>query len=143
MARGLCVGAIVTVMAGFFVDFTIHSFALTVGMILMTAILFSLGGFINAVFADKFDDISIIPAFVLTPLTYLGGVFYSLDLTGLLAHGFLLQPHRVHGLELPLWHLWGERRRAGLSFRGGHRGFVVLFWTISPVLLNRGTGIRA
>ena len=46
----------------------------------MTSILFSLGGFINAVFANSFDDISIVPTFILTPLTYLGGVFYSIDL---------------------------------------------------------------
>ena len=48
--------------------------------VLMTSVLFSLGGLINAVYAKTFDDISIIPTFVLTPLTYLGGVFYSLSL---------------------------------------------------------------
>jgi ABC-2 type transport system permease protein len=46
----------------------------------MTSVLFACAGFINAVFANSFDDISIIPTFVLTPLIYLGGVFYSMDL---------------------------------------------------------------
>ena len=144
VARGLCVGAIVTVMAGFFVDFTIHSFALTVGMILMTAILFSLGGFINAVFADKFDDISIIPAFVLTPLTYLGGVFYSLDL--------LPDFWRTVSYFNPIVYMVSSFRYGIFGVSGdvpvylsvaAIGGFVVLFWTISLVLLNRGTGIRA
>jgi ABC-2 type transport system permease protein len=48
--------------------------------VVLTSVLFALAGFINAVFANSFDDISIIPTFVLTPLIYLGGVFYSLDL---------------------------------------------------------------
>ena len=51
-----------------------------ISMVVMTAILFSLGGFINAVYATKFDDVAIVPTFVLTPLTYLGGVFYSIKL---------------------------------------------------------------
>jgi ABC-2 type transport system permease protein len=51
-----------------------------VGVVLLSAILFSLGGFINAVFATKFDDIAIVPTFIITPLTYLGGVFYSISL---------------------------------------------------------------
>jgi ABC-2 type transport system permease protein len=52
----------------------------TISIVLMTSILFSLGGFINAIYANSFDDISIVPTFVLTPLTYLGGVFYSIQL---------------------------------------------------------------
>lgn len=80
IARGLCVGFIVTVIALLFADLGIHSILVTTTVLLLTATLFSLGGFINAVYARTFDDISIVPTFVLTPLTYLGGVFYSLDL---------------------------------------------------------------
>ena len=80
MCRGLGVGLIVTVLSLYFADFSIHSLPVTVGIVLMTSLMFSLAGLINAIFAANFDDISIIPTFVLTPLTYLGGVFYSIEL---------------------------------------------------------------
>ena len=80
VARGLCVGLIVTVLALFFTRLHVQDLGLTVLVVLLTSVLFSLAGLINAVFANNFDDISIIPTFVLTPLTYLGGVFYSMDL---------------------------------------------------------------
>ena len=82
MSRGLGVGLLVTVLSLYFADFSIHSLPVTIGIVLMTSLMFSLAGLINAVFARSFDDISIIPTFVLTPLTYLGGVFYSIDLLG-------------------------------------------------------------
>jgi ABC-2 type transport system permease protein len=77
VARGLAVGLIVTLLSLFFTHLQVHHVGVTVLVVLLTAILFSLAGFINAVFANTFDDISIIPTFVLTPLIYLGGVFYS------------------------------------------------------------------
>ena len=80
MARGLCVGFIVTLVSLLFADLPLHSLTLTIGVVLLTSLVFSLCGFINAVFANSFDDISIIPTFVLTPLIYLGGVFYSIEL---------------------------------------------------------------
>jgi ABC-2 type transport system permease protein len=78
--RGLLVGLIVTLLSLFFTKLSVHHLGLTVLVVLMTATIFSMGGFVNAVFARSFDDISIIPTFVLTPLTYLGGVFYSIAL---------------------------------------------------------------
>lgn len=80
--RGLSVAAIVSVLSLFFTDLQVHNLAITIMVIMLTAAVFSLGGFLNAVFARNFDDISIIPSFVLTPLTYLGGVFYSIDMLG-------------------------------------------------------------
>ena len=80
MCRGLAVGAIVTLIALIFSDLQIEYPFITVTVILLTSILFSLAGFINAIFANSFDDISIIPTFILTPLIYLGGVFYSVQL---------------------------------------------------------------
>ncbi|SUD91404.1 ABC transporter permease [Psychrobacter phenylpyruvicus] len=77
--RGLMIAIIVSIVAQFFTELGIEHFFIMVFTVLGTSILFSLGGFINAVFARSFDDISIIPSFVLTPLTYLGGVFYSLE----------------------------------------------------------------
>ncbi|MBD8513037.1 ABC transporter permease [Photobacterium sp. WH77] len=78
--RGLGVGVIVTAVSLLFVDLQIAHLGVIIATVIMTSIVFSLGGLINAVFAKTFDDISIIPTFVLTPLTYLGGVFYSLNL---------------------------------------------------------------
>lgn len=77
--RGLIIALIVSVVALFFTKLAIAHLGVMILTILGTSVLFSLGGFINAIFARSFDDISIIPSFVLTPLTYLGGVFYSLD----------------------------------------------------------------
>lgn len=77
MARGLAVGAIVTTLSLFFSDIQISHPIITVTVILFTSVVFSLAGFINAIYANSFDDISIVPTFVLTPLIYLGGVFYS------------------------------------------------------------------
>ena len=75
VARGLAVGLIVTLMSFAFTDLAIYNFPITILVVIMTAIVFSLAGFLNALFANSFDDISIIPTFVLTPLIYLGGVF--------------------------------------------------------------------
>lgn len=80
VARGLLVGLIVTVMALFFTELTVHNLFVTVAVVFLTAVLFATGGFINALFARSFDDVTIIPTFILTPLTYLGGVFYSIQL---------------------------------------------------------------
>ncbi|MBD1583416.1 ABC transporter permease [Pseudoalteromonas sp. S16_S37] len=80
MARGICVGFIVSLVSLFFVDIQIHNLGVIIATVILTSAVFSLGGLINALFANSFDDISIIPTFVLTPLTYLGGVFYSITL---------------------------------------------------------------
>ena len=80
VARGTLVGILVTIISLFFTDLQINSYGLTLLVFVLTSILFALAGFINAVYATTFDDISIIPTFVLTPLTYLGGVFYSISL---------------------------------------------------------------
>ena len=80
VVRGMAVGLIVTIMSLFFADLHIHHWAATLFIVFMTSVFFSLAGFINAIYANTFDDVSIIPTFVLTPLTYFGGVFYSISL---------------------------------------------------------------
>lgn len=80
VARGLSVGVIVTIVSMFFADINIYHLPLTIGIVILTSVAFALAGFLNAIFAKSFDDISIIPTFVLTPLTYLGGIFYSISL---------------------------------------------------------------
>ncbi|PYF84756.1 MULTISPECIES: ABC transporter permease [Marinomonas] len=80
VARGLCVGLIVTLLSLFFTHLALENLFLTILVVCLTAVMFSLGGFVNAIYARSFDDVSIVPTFILTPLTYLGGVFYSIDL---------------------------------------------------------------
>ncbi len=78
--RGLTVGCVVTLVSFVFVDLQIHSIPITLLVVILTSTLFSLAGFVNAIYARSFDDISVIPSFVLTPLTYLGGVFYTINM---------------------------------------------------------------
>ena len=143
VARGLCVGTVVTTVALFFTHLTIHSFPVMAATVLLTSVLFSLGGLINAIFAKGFDDTSIIPTFVLTPLTYLGGVFYSIEL--------LPEFWRTVSLGNPILYMVN-------AFRYGILGvsdipistafavvgiFIVALWSLSLFLLKRGVGIKS
>ncbi|WP_299076116.1 ABC transporter permease [uncultured Paraglaciecola sp.] len=78
--RGILVGVIVTFVSMFFVDIHIHNILIILVTLVLTAVLFATAGLINGIYANSFDDVSIVPTFILTPLTYLGGVFYSLTL---------------------------------------------------------------
>jgi ABC-2 type transport system permease protein len=80
VVRGFTVGLGVFIAVSFFVDLQIYSIGIVLITFLLTAILFSLAGFINAIFAQSFDDISIVPTFILMPMTYLGGMFYSIEI---------------------------------------------------------------
>ena len=80
VARGLAVGFIVTLLSLFFTDLTLAHPFITLAIVFLTAVVFSLGGFINSIYANSFDDIAVVPTFILTPLTYLGGVFYSISM---------------------------------------------------------------
>lgn len=80
VARGIIVGITVTIVSLFFSNLQVHNYFVTFSVFILTSILFSLAGFINAAYARSFDDITIIPTFVLTPLIYLGGVFYSIKM---------------------------------------------------------------
>ncbi|MBV5273559.1 MAG: ABC transporter permease [Lamprocystis purpurea] len=143
VARGLTVGATVMLVAMMFTRIEIHSPAVTLLVLCMTAVLFSLGGFINAIYANSFDDISIVPTFVLTPLTYLGGVFYSIDLLpGFWQAVSLANPvlymvngfrYGLHGVtDIPL----------GWAF-GIILAFIIGLSWFSLSLLRRGVGIKS
>ncbi|MCW8998043.1 MAG: ABC transporter permease, partial [Kangiellaceae bacterium] len=80
VSRGLLTGIIVTIVASQFVDIQVYSWGILFFVVFLTSMMFATGGLVNAIFAKKFDDISIVPTFILTPLTYLGGVFYSIQL---------------------------------------------------------------
>ena len=97
VSRGMLVAVIVTTVASLFVELNIHSYAVVVAVVALTSVLFSLCGLINAVFANTFDDISIVPTFVLTPLTYLGGSFIRWSCCPIFGRRFL---------RPILWSMW-------------------------------------
>lgn len=142
VARGLMVGAIVMVVALFFADLPIKHPFLTLLTLLLTAIVFALAGFINAVFARKFDDISIVPTFILTPLTYLGGVFYSVSL--------LPEFWQKVSLANPILYMVNAFRYGILGVSDVPVGaalvmicgFAVVLALVSWQLLERGIGLR-
>jgi ABC-2 type transport system permease protein len=140
--RGLLVGGMVTIVALAFTRLQVQHPLITFSMVLLSSIIFSLAGFINAVFARKFDDISIIPTFVLTPLTYLGGVFYSISL--------LPEVWQKVSLFNPILYMVNAFRYGILGTSDieiGHAYlivalFVIGLFSVSLLLLNRGIGIR-
>jgi len=140
--RALGVGALVWLVAGYFSGFHMHNLAITLSILLLTAIVFALGGFINAMFAQKFDDIAIIPTFVLQPMTYLGGVFFSVGLLpGIWATLALGNPilYMVNALR---YGMLGISDVPMVLAYAMVIGFAVLLGGISLWLLRRGTGLR-
>lgn len=142
VVRGLTVGLLVTAIALFFSDIVPVHPIITVSMAVLTSSMFALAGLINAVFARTFDDISIIPNFVLTPLTYLGGVFYSITL--------LPEPWQTLSAFNPVLYMVNGFRFGilGASDVPVVQSFVIvvifnlIFATVAMTLLNRGTGIK-
>ncbi len=140
--RGLLVGTVVGLIARLFADITIHSIAITVSMAIMTATLFALAGFINAMMAESFDDISIIPNFVLTPLSYLGGVFYSVAmLPGMWQTISMGNPilYMVNAFRYGFIGVSDIDVRLSFLMTGG---FILVLTLFSLILLRRGTGIK-
>ena len=141
--RGLMVGCIVLVIAMFFTKVRIPHPFITLTTVLLGATIFSLAGFINAVYAKKFDDVAIVPTFILTPLTYLGGVFYSVKLLPPWAEAathanpifYMVNAFR-YGLlgtsDVPVWVAYALML-----------GFVVVLGALGLWLLKRGVGLRS
>lgn len=143
MLRGLLVGIIVTFVSMFFVDIQIHNYFILFITVLLTAMVFALAGLINALFAKTFDDISIIPTFVLTPLTYLGGVFYSLSLLPEFWQGVSQVNPIVYMVNAFRYGFLGVSD-VDLTFAFAMIiTFVVVFFSIAMHLINKGTGIRS
>jgi ABC-2 type transport system permease protein len=142
VARGLLVGIAVTAVAMVFTDIEVHNLAVTALVFTLTAVLFALAGFINAVFANSFDDISIVPTFVLTPLTYLGGVFYSIELLPQFWQGLSLANPVLYMVNAFRYGLLGVSDiPLGIAF-GIILGFIVVLVAVSLRLLARGVGIK-
>ncbi|MGQ4582117.1 ABC transporter permease [Lysobacter sp. F60174L2] len=143
VARGLAVGVIVLAIASLFTDVRMPHPWVTLATVLLGAVIFALAGFINAVYAKKFDDVTIVPTFILTPLTYLGGVFYSVkllpDWAEAMTHAnpifYMVNAFR-YGLlgvsDVPLWVAFVLML-----------GFVVVLTALALWLLRRGVGLRS
>jgi ABC-2 type transport system permease protein len=142
VARGLLVGVVVTVVSLFFSKLSVHSLPVMISIIVLTAILFALAGFLNGVFAQKFDDVTIIPNFVLTPLTYLGGIFYSIKL--------LPEFWQAVSHANPILYMINAFRYGFLGISDINLGvsfsiiliFIVTLFLVNLKLLNSGFGIR-
>ena len=142
LMRGLMVGVVVTIVALIFTHLHVHHALVIIEAAILTSAIFSLGGFINAVFAKNFDQVNWIPAFVLTPLTYFGGVFVSIELLPAWAQKLsMVNPilHMVNAFR------YGFLGTSDVSVIGAFALMVALaaglfVWAL--ILLNRGTGIR-
>jgi len=142
VARGLTVGVAVTIVSLIFHPLNIHSLWVMLSMIILTAILFSLAGLINGVYAKSFDDISIVPTFILTPLTYLGGVFYSISM--------LPEFWQQLSLANPILYMvnafrYGFLGTSDISLTTSYAisiAFIVVLYLFSLHLLRKGHGIR-
>ena len=142
LARGITVGIGVTLISLFFSELQIHNFWVAGSVIVLTSILFALAGLINGVYAKSFDDISIIPTFVLTPLTYLGGIFYSIDmLPEFWQNASLINPilYMVNAFR------YGVLGVSDIGLWPSYLiiiGFIVALFAFSLHLMNKGHGIR-
>jgi ABC-2 type transport system permease protein len=142
IARGILVGFVVAGIAMMFTDLTVQHWEVAVPAFILTATLFALAGFLNAVFADSFDDISIIPNFVLTPLSYLGGVFYSVTmLPGIWQQVAQGNPilYMINAFRFGLIGVTDIDIELAFVITGS---FVVVFTLLSLLLLHKGTGIK-
>ena len=143
LARGIMVGAVVMAVSLFFSRVEIQHPFIMVSVLLLTSIVFAMAGMVNAIFATKFDDITIVPTFILTPLTYLGGVFYSIDLLpefwrNLSAFNPVL--YMVNGFRYGILGVSDVSIAMTYAIIGV---FVVLLASVCLWLLNRGVGMRS
>ncbi|KOO05047.1 ABC transporter permease [Vibrio nereis] len=143
VTRGLLVGAIVTCVSLLFVDLQVEHWGIIVATVFMTSVVFALGGLINAVYAKTFDDISIIPTFVLTPLTYLGGVFYSISLLPEFWQGVSKINPIVYMVNAFRYGFLGVSDVGIVTSFGVLGIFVIALYSLAHYLVTRGIGLRS
>lgn len=143
VARGISVGILVTAVSLFFIPFHVHDWLMVALTIFLTSILFSLAGLLNAVFARSFDDISLIPTFVLTPLTYLGGVFYSLSLLPPFWQAVSKINPIVYMISGFRYGFLGIQDFSAAATIGILLGFIILFYLLVWHLIQQGRGLRS
>lgn len=143
MVRGLSVGFLVSVISLVFIRMPIHNIFYIVIFALLTSFVFALAGMINGLLAKKFDDISIIPTFVITPLTYLGGVFYSITLLPAFWQNISkANPivYMVNGFRYGFLGVSDINASTGLAML---IVFAILLFIINLYLLKKGVGVRS
>ncbi|MDR5904932.1 ABC transporter permease [Franzmannia qiaohouensis] len=143
MARGLGVGLIVTIVSLFFTRISMAHPFLTIFVVVLTSALFSIGGFINALLADKFDDISIVPTFILTPLTYLGGVFYSISMLPALWQGVSMLNPILYMVNVFRYGFLGVSDIPVGWALSAIVAFIIVLFGIALWMLDHGKGIRS
>lgn len=143
VCRGLAVGIAVTAVAWFFSDLAFTHVMVILSTVLLTAILFSIAGLINGVYAKSFDDISIIPTFVLTPLTYLGGVFYSIDMLSSFWQNVSLLNPILYMVNAFRYGFLGISDIPLLTSYVIIVVFIIALFQLGLYLLNKGHGIRS
>src|SRR5580704_17135984 len=142
MVRGLLVGVVVTIVSLVFASLTAHHVVAIIAAAVLTSAVFSLAGFINAIFAKNFDQVNWIPVFVLTPLTYFGGIFYSVSM--------LPQWAQKVSLVNPILHMVNAFRYGFLGTSDVHvtNAFILTgalaaaLFALSVFLLDKGVGTR-
>lgn len=142
VARGVTVGITVTAVSMFFSDFQIHSLSITLAVFILTSILFSIAGMINAVYARSFDDITIIPTFVLTPLTYLGGIFYSIKMLPEVWQNISLGNPILYMINAFRYGLLGVSDIDVTAALAIIIVFIIVLFAFALNLLNKGVGIK-
>jgi len=142
VARGMSCGIAVTIVAMFFSNTGLENFWIVLTVALLTAVLFSLAGFINAVFAKSFDDISIIPTFVLTPLTYLGGIFYTISVLPEFWQKVSLVNPILYMVNAFRYGLLGASDINIVTSYVIILSFIIVLFAFSLYLLEKGYGIR-
>lgn len=143
VVRGLLVGTIVTFVSLLFVDLQVEHWGVIIATVFMTSVVFALGGLINAVYAKTFDDISIIPTFVLTPLTYLGGVFYSISLLPEFWQGVSKVNPIVYMVNAFRYGFLGVSDVGIVTAFSVLSVFVVVLYAIAHYLVTKGIGLRS
>ncbi|MFG0770677.1 ABC transporter permease [Vibrio plantisponsor] len=143
VTRGLLVGALVTFVSLFFVDLNVDHWGIIFLTVFMTSVVFALGGLINAVFAKTFDDISIVPTFVLTPLTYLGGVFYSISLLPEFWQGVSKVNPIVYMVNAFRYGFLGVSDVDIVTSFSVLSVFVVVLYCVAHYLVTKGKGLRS
>ncbi len=143
VARGLVVGLSVTIVSLFFSELNIAHYGITCSIAVLTAILFSIAGLINGIYANSFDDISIIPTFVLTPLTYLGGIFYSISMLPEFWQDVSLANPILYMVNGFRYGILGNSDIAPIASFSLISIFIVGLYLYALWLLNKGHGIRA
>lgn len=141
--RGISVGIIVIAISWFFTEIQIHNIWIVISTVVLTSIVFSLAGFINAAFAKKFDDIAIIPTFILTPLTYLGGVFYSISLLPEFWQGVSKINPVLYMVNTFRYGFLGVSDINIYAAYGLILTFVVILGGFSLLILHKGWGLRS